>query len=299
MYISYSGHKTYKDCPRQYWHRYIAKTTLTDPENKANSLYGSTIGTLFEYFYNERIWLTPNVAPILEGRVDALLEDLIRRESEKGVVDWSDPKSTYSSLAAVRHDVITSIPRGVAIIRQHRLLGTDAQAEVKLDSSIGGHTIGGRADFILRRTKPHGDLVILDGKGSRHRDRYVDPHQLWWYAMLYRHLHSTLPDRLGFVFWRQEPETSLDWVEFDGSSLDGLLSGVLNNVEVIQENKTILSRINNANEINAALMELFPTFLGDKCRLCAYQPLCPEGTGYVTKRTPPDFDITGIEDVSF
>lgn len=298
MYISYSGHKTYKECPRQYWHRYIGKTELVAPENKVNSLYGSAVGILFEYFYNDRIWNQQGVAAALENRVDAVLENLIRNESVKGMVDWADPKANYSSLAALRRDVSATIPRGVAIIRHHRLLGMDAQAEVKLDSLIENHMIGGRADFIMRRIKPHDDLVILDGKGSKHREKYVDPQQLWWYAMLYRHKYSTLPDRLGFVFWRQEPESSMDWVEFDGSSLDGLLSGVLNSIQAIEDGKRQLSQLKDPVEMTSALNELFPTFIGDKCRLCAYQPVCVDGSSYVTRRVPAA-TTAGVEDVSF
>ena len=195
MYLSYSGHKTYKECPRQYWHKYIDKTTLPVPDNRVNTLYGSVVGILFELFYAEKIWTRSGVISILESKVDAVLGDTIAKCLRDGAIDWSDPKANYKSLDALRKDVLSSIPRGVEIIRHHRLLGLDAAAEVKLDRTIEGHVIGGRADFIMRRVRPHDDLVILDGKGSRHRDKYVDPQQLWWYAMLYRDQHGIMPDR--------------------------------------------------------------------------------------------------------
>ena len=297
MYLSYSGHKSYKDCPRQYWHRYVAKTELPEPDNRVNSLYGSAVGTLFEWFYNERIWLRSGVVGILTARIDALLQDLVAKESKTGTINWKDPKSNYKSLEALRRDVEVTIPRGVEIVRHHRLLGQESEAEVKLDSSIQGHIIGGRADFIMRRIKPHGDLLILDGKGSRHRGKYVDHQQLWWYAMLYRHQHQHLPDRLGFVFWRQEPETSLDWVPFDAPSLDDLLQGVIHAIQDIEAGKKQLSPL-RGQEAHEALKEIFPAQVGDKCRLCAYQPVCTEGKSFTSLRfCSPDMTGSGVEDV--
>lgn len=301
MYLSYSGHKAYRECPRQYWHRYIDKTKLPTPDNRVNALYGSVVGVLFEVFYRDKIWLRSGVSDELTGRMDVILEDEIKRSLRDGAIDWADPKSNYKSKEALRKDVLEAIPRGIEIIRHHRLLGPTAEAEVVLDRTIEGHKIGGRADFILRRVKPHSDLLILDGKGSRHRDKYVDPRQLWWYAMLYRDMHGTLPDKLGFVFWRQEPAKSLDWVGFDNRSLDDLLANILGVVRDIEDHSKQLSTlVVGTGEHKAALDELFPTFLGGKCNLCAYRQVCHEGASFVGRRdkTPKTVE-TGVDDIGF
>jgi hypothetical protein len=295
VYISYSGHKAYRDCPRQYWHRYVGKTKLATPDNRVNALYGSTVGTLFEAFYNERIWMRKGVQELLEAMVDPTLDGIIRRESETGIFDWTDKRANYKSREAVRREVMKAIPRGMAIVRHHRLLGQPADAEVKLDSLIEGHMIGGRADFIMRRVKPHGDLIILDGKGSRHREKYVDPHQLWWYAMLHRHKLGHAPDRLGFLFWRQEPETSIDWVDFDSRSLDDLCAGVLDSVQSIEAGRKALDA---AGEVDGAVLAAtFPARPGDKCSLCAYRPACADGEAFLTRKFDPDQGGLGVEDV--
>lgn len=303
MYLSYSGHKAYKECPRQYWHRYVGKTKLPAPDNRVNALYGSVVGTLFEDFYTQGIWKQSGVQQLLEARVDQTIDSIIQRESRDGVFDWADPKSNYKSRESLRREVVKSIPRGIGIIRHHRLLGHRADAEVKLDANIDGHMIGGRADFIIQRVKPHNDLVILDGKGSRHRDKYVDPQQLWWYAMLYRHHHTILPDRLGFVFWRQEPENSLDWVNFSGKSLDDLLAGVLGDVQNIEAAKARLTGLKQPitdPEYTAALRELFPAQVGGKCGLCSYLPVCQEGQAYQSRRPDlSDLHGFGVDDVGF
>lgn len=300
MYLSYSGHKTYKECPRQYWHRYVGKTKLPTPDNRVNALYGSVIGTIFEDFYTQGIWKQTGVQGLLEARVDTTLDAIIQRESRDGVFDWSDPKANYKSRESLRREVIKSIPRGIAIIRHHRLLGQRAEAEVKLDFVVEGHMLGGRADFIIQRVKPHNDLVILDGKGSRHRDKYVDPQQLWWYAMLFRRHHHTLPDKLGFLFWRQEPENSLDWVDFNEKSLDALLSGVLESISTIETGKKALTVIQDPAQHKSALQELFPTHIGSKCGLCSYKAVCEEGQAYTSRQVAPsDQTAFGIDDVGF
>lgn len=300
MYLSYSGHKTYKECPRQYWHRYIGKTKLPTPDNRVNALYGSAIGTIFELFYAEKIWMQPNVQPTLESKVDGVLDQILKRESRDGVFDWKDPKANYKSLDALKREVIKSIPRGLSIIKHHRLLGPRADAEVKLDANINGHMVGGRADFIINRTKPHNDLVILDGKGSRHREKYVDHQQLWWYAMLYRNHHTIIPDKLGFLFWRQDPENSLDWVSATGRDLDALLDGVMHSIETIEEGKVRLAGLKEAQEIGAALRELFPAYMGSKCFLCSYLVVCQEGQSYQSQRSAlPQTDSFGVDDVGF
>lgn len=296
VYLSYSGHKTYKDCPRQYWHRYIGKTKLDTPDNRVNALYGSTVGTIFEAFYNERIWMQKGVQELLEAMVDPTLDGIIRRESETGVFDWADPRANYKSRDTLRREVMKAIPRGIGIVRYHRLLGQPADAEVKLDSLIDGHMIGGRADFIIRRVKPHGDLVILDGKGSRHRDKYVDPQQLWWYAMLHRRKFGHAPDRLGFVYWRQEPENSLDWVAFDEKSLDDLLAGVLDSVQHIEQGKRLLAQSENPLPL---LPTTFPAQPSGKCNLCAYRPVCIDGETFLSRQIDTVGDGVGVEDVGF
>lgn len=296
MYLSYSGHKAYKDCPRMYWHRYIGKTKLPAPDNKVNSLYGSTVGTIFEYFYNDGLWRKPGIQAILEDLIEPTLTRIIDQECRSGTVDWSDPKANYKSREALVREVRKTMPRAIEIIRHHRLLGKRAEAEVKLDSSIEGHVVGGRADFIIERIPPHGDLVIIDGKGSRHRDKYVDPHQLWWYSMLYRHQFGRVPDKVGFLFWRQEPENSLDWVDFSERSLDDLLSGVLSSIRTIEEGKAQLAKTPEP-EVRAALQVLFPPQIGSKCNLCSYLPVCEDGTSYTTRRfSPSEADAFGVEE---
>jgi hypothetical protein len=275
------------------------KTKLEVPDNRINMLYGTVVGAIFEAFYTDRIWLRSGVEAILLALVDDILNQTIDREQQKGGrFDWKDKKANYKSIADLRADIVAAIPRGIAIIRYHRLLGRESAAEVKLDTWVDGHILGGRADFIMRRVKPHEDLVILDGKGSRWREQYVDPQQLWWYALLYHLKNKVLPDRLGFVFWRQEPERSLDWVDFDLAALNDLKAGALSAIEHIELAKSAFAFQNNESERTGVIQRDFSVQPSRECKFCEFRPACTEGEKFVSSRfSASDHTFVGVEDV--
>lgn len=298
MYLSYTGFKTFTSCPRTYWHQYVNKTRLTVPDNRVNSLYGTIVGGLFESFYSDRLWRESGIEQKLLSLVPSHYDRTILKESRDGAIRWKseDKKANYTGPEALLVDVRDTIPRGLQIIRHHRLLGPmQSEAEVRLDHKVGGYTIGGRADFLIRRIAPHRDLILLDGKGSKWRDKYVDPRQLLWYAMLHRLKFGFKPDRLGFVFWRFQPEEALDWLPFSDQDLDELGHSVR---EVMQRIEAAKLHLQTAPEPLLALPEQFPVSPGDRCNLCTYLSLCAEGTHFTSIQAPTSFGA-GVEDVGF
>jgi len=296
MYISYSGFKTYLTCPRQYWHQYIGKTKLTVQDNRVSMLYGSVVGTIFEAFYNDQLWRKPDVVTALLTLVDPMIKRIMAEEVRKGgAFNWSDPRTVrqYSNLDALRADVVKAIPNGLAIIKAHRFLGPFAEAEMKLDSPLEGHTLGGRADFVIERTRPHGDLIILDGKGSEHRGKYVDGMQLRWYAMLYRMRYQRIPDKLGFVFWRWGPNRAVDWVDFTPEGLTDLSKEVLGSIAKIEEGKASLrgEAPKGGGPFSAVAKE-------HNCKLCSYVTVCPEGQAVTDSPLKLSPGGVAVEDVS-
>ena len=292
MYLSYSGYKKYKECPRQYWHSYVNKTKAPTPENRVNMLYGSAVGILFEDFYNDKIWKHADPAKELLSKVQSVIAAVMRREvKDGGVFNWKDPKLRRNgprSLEEVVDSVREAIPNGLNIIRQHRLLGTEAAAEVKLDSEIGGHMLGGRCDFLLRRLHPLSDLLILDGKGSRHRDKYVDVQQLLWYSMLHRRKQGHLPDQVAFVFWRYSPDEAVDWSTPTKAEVDELEDDVLRTVSEIESRKRL-----------PVASQAFPARAKKStCGFCPYVFACPEGQVMTSENPPAVAPASGVEDVA-
>jgi hypothetical protein len=271
MYISYSGYDTLQSCRKSYYLGYISKPPLLKPENRVNMLYGDTVGKIFESFYRDEIWRS-NTTARLQALVRPTVQRIVAKETQKGgVFDWSDSslKEGTRSLEEVVSEVETTIPRGMLSIRHNGLIGVDAQAELSLDVDVGEHRIGGRADFVMTRAKTK-DLVLIDGKGSRHRDKYTNHRQLRWYSMLYQMKFGVIPDKLGFLYWRSEPAESLDWSATTGQELSELQGVVLKTLRGLG---VALKQI----EGGANPFELFPPTPGFGCKFCKFLHQCSDG----------------------
>lgn len=306
-YISYSGFKLYSQCPLAYWHSYVNKTRLPDKDNAVSSLFGSVVGRVFEEFYNDNLWKQKPIEEVVLSRVKPAYDFVVKDETARGraLIWYGQPgyvgkkaateeeraaRRWYKDEEEILADIRDAVARGVRIIKFYRLLGPGAAAEVKLNTKVKRYTFGGRADFILRRVKPHDDLVILDGKGSMHRDKYVDPKQLKWYALLYAlRNQGALPDKLGFVYWRFDPPSSVDWVEFSRDDVDELLDEVLGAMVRIEEGSA-----RTASSM-AEVRRSFPARASDEnCRFCGYVKMCPDGAAIRDEKTILPVVISGV-----
>jgi hypothetical protein len=317
MYLSYSGWKVYRDCPRSYMFRYITKPLLPLPDNKVGALYGIVVGTLFENFYKQQLWKLADPAGALLESAEALLLETIEREREsaakeavkigadpavwrEAAVRWKPPpgqkKVDYNSAEAVMVDIRRAIPNGVEIIRQHGFIAPKVGSEVVLDADFGPHRLVGRADFILRRPAPLNDLLITDGKGSRHRERYTDVNQLHWYSMLFRRHTKRLPDKVCFIFWRSEPSDAVLWHSVTQDEVNQLRTDVLADVDAIETGKVRTAVATPARKLDV-VQEHFPVKPGFGCRLCSFVPVCETGRVMTSKKTDDDSTPLGVEDV--
>jgi hypothetical protein len=146
-----------------------------------------------------------------------------------------------------------------------------------LDTVKDGHEVQGRADFIIKRIKPYDDLVILDGKGSKHREQYVDKEQLIWYAYLYQRRNNRLPERLGFIFWRFEPTEAVDWLDFSSFDVASLSEDIDTTLSSIEHKKNLLKSANTEAKLDLA-RELFPVQPEKfQCKFCRFSSVCIEG----------------------
>jgi hypothetical protein len=307
MYLSYSGFKAWENCPRQYYHRYTKKTVTPQPQNRVNTLYGLIVGAIFERFYNERMWRVPDFLNVLVHSIPSVTEKIMADETEKGsnaIINFEEKggRSMYKSKDELLADVTSAIPRGIKSIKQHRLVGNEARAEVPLDSFVNGHKLGGRADFVIRRVPPDNDHVLIDGKGSKFRDDYIDRRQLRWYCLLHLEKFQTIPDKTGFLFWRCEPETSIEWNPVTREDTAVLREVVLSTIDVIEDRQRRLPIVPEATREQIA--DLFPAQPSKDCKWCDYQAVCGEGTRFMkNKGKAPDPvsvdgpDAEGVEDV--
>lgn len=298
-YISYSGYKEFEKCPYAYWYKYVTRYVLKVPENCINSLYGSTIGTVFEAFYKQQIWRDKDIPGRLLTLAPLHLDSAIKEALDKGrQLDWADETANYHSKQEILADLGTTIPIGVQTIRENRFVGPRMDAEFKLDYKFGKYIIGGRADFVIQRVKPLGDLVIIDGKGSKHRELYVDGHklakgqkvegtQLKWYGLLYEAHTGTVPDALGYLFWRFEGERAIEWVEFKRSDFDTLKHEILSTLTRVDQATSKLEDAGRGSQAYDDLrQEYFPAQPSFGCTLCAFVTVCEEGKKQKQKSRP-------------
>jgi CRISPR/Cas system-associated exonuclease Cas4 (RecB family) len=252
VYLSYSGRSAYLTCPKRYKFRYIdEKPEVSD---RRTSLFGIVIGKIFEWFYERKFWAESDVVKVSLDSIESALNGVL--EKEKIQID----NEFREKLLA---DLTYFVPFGVKTIKDNKLLSFNSRAEVKLDVIYRFDDleikIGGRADFIHISDNV---VWILDGKGSRWKDKYVDPEQLIWYATQFFLKYHVAPARLGFVFWKF-PEDPIQWISYNDDSI----------------------RINlkqTVNVIRRILNKEFDSKQTSYCNLCGYAQHCEDGTAYIT-----------------
>ena len=216
--LSRKGYSVYRECPFAYHRQYVLHEKPAQPENMVNAVLGNVLGRIMEMFYNEELYRRPDALSVLLARVPEVFD---LEEAKARHVSWTDARE---SRAEVLRLSLTLTPEMIRSIQHHRLIGAYARSEVQLGGWIDNWEVNGRADLIFTR----GDRVsIIDGKSSKHREKYVDEDQLLFYAYLYFLEHGTLPERLGWFFYRFSGDRALDWIRCDARGVSGLKDRLL------------------------------------------------------------------------
>ncbi len=259
LYLSYSGRKTWLVCPKQYQFRYVLKDlTRGDPRK---TMFGSAIGKVFEWFYEESLWSKPDPEAAAVSRIDDAINLAFDQEKYSRGSDRSFETQLYS-------DMREFVPRGVGIIRDNGFLTTYSRAETDLTTTYDHPEsglvlkLGGRADFI--HSKDMRDVWITDGKASKHREKYVDSDQLIWYATLHYLKYRVAPSRLGFVFWAF-PDNPVSWISYGSDDMRSLVA------ETVRVSKEILAKNFEAKP-------------SGECHRCPYREKCDEGLRHLAHR---------------
>lgn len=259
IYLSYSGFNTYKICPLMYEFRYIKKEPVVrDPRS---AMFGSVIGKVLEWFYNDKIWSERDPISSAMGRIDEAIDLIFLGEKFDR---FSDP----AFVNILRMDVMTYLPRAIETIKSNQLLTTNSHAENDLTVVYGNEKygmtlkLGGRADFC--HSKDRLDVWILDGKGSKYREKYVDSDQLIWYAVQHYIKYHVAPTRLGFIFWKF-PDDPIKWIDYDESHMRILLDNVFGVAKKIT-------------------LKVFNSTPSGGCHRCDYREKCEDGRKYIAHR---------------
>lgn len=259
LYLSYSGRKCYKTCPKQYYFRYELRTKA--PRDPRSSMFGTTIGKVMEWFYERRLWASPDPSAAAFAAIPDAMDWTFQHEK------W-DPSLDPGYVFTLRQDLSTYVPRAVETVRSHGFLTVNSRAEEDLTVLYRSEKhdltikLGGRADFVHGNDKL--DIWILDGKGSKHREKYVDSDQLIWYAVQFYLKYHVAPTKLGFLFY-MFPDDPVTWVAYDNDAMRGL----------VEETCQVAKKIT---------LKVFDATPSGECHRCDYKGSCDEGTRYLAAR---------------
>lgn len=257
LYLSYTGRKTFLTCPMKYWFRYVKKADV--PEDPRKMMFGLVMGKVFEWFYNKKFWADSDPEAQCMKASDLAIDDVCDMKR-------FDRSSHPDFMSDLRSDVRKFVPATIQTIRSHKLLNTHSRSEVDLTVDYRSQKhgislrIGGRADFI-HGPKP---IWIIDGKGSVHREKYVDSEQLIWYATQHYLKYHVAPDRLGFLHYRF-PQDPVQWIVYDENAMRSNLFKTFDVAEKILSGK-------------------FGASPSGECHRCEFRILCQDGTKHLASR---------------
>jgi hypothetical protein len=259
LYLSYSGRKSYLVCPKQYEFRYVVKLLVV--RDVKNTLLGTSIGKIFEWFYSMELWKRQDVLSVCLALAPEAVEKTLKEEK-------FDAASEPGLQATLECEVRALIPGGLEAIRVNEFLTPLSRAEADLttecQSEKYGMTLklGGRADFIHGRGREN--LWIVDGKASKHREKYVDSEQLIWYGVQHYVKYHVFPSRLGFIFW-SFPDNPVTWIEYGPADMRA----------------SVDKTFETAKKIRLKQFEATPS---SECYRCDYRSHCDDGARWVANR---------------
>lgn len=243
--LYWSSLKKYEECPRQFlWYRGWTDIDLGRgpgrgmkiPVQKSehHALMGDVIQRVIEELYNKELWRTLK-GKELRQHLDTMTVSVFDELVQKRYVEWGSSWSQAGTRMELMEICLAGVRGYLKTLHHNRLLGVYSECEVDLRAALeDGTLIAGRADLIIRRGEDqeiNPGVSILDGKNSQYKGKYTDPDQCRWYALCFYMEKGTVPDRLGFVYYRfpyGKPtedggvETGVDWVDFSMEDLEGL-----------------------------------------------------------------------------
>lgn len=259
IYLSYSGRKSYLTCPKMYEFRYIKKEKgIKEPRD---SMFGTAIGKVFEWFYERKSWSSPDPVSVVMSSIQDAIDWTFQHEK-------FEPLTDPGYVSMLRQDLNHYVPLSLEVIKKQGFLTVNSRAEDDLTVMYRNdkHDItikmGGRADFIHGKDKL--DIWIVDGKGSKHREKYVDSDQLIWYAVQFYLRYHVAPTKLGFLFYKF-PDDPVKWIAYDDQAMRDL----------VEKTCDVAVKIK---------LKVFGATPSGECHRCDYRDRCDDGQKYRAQR---------------
>lgn len=191
--LSYHSLKDFSECPKRYHLKNVLRHKPLEPENKVNAFFGTIAANVFENWVKSGVYkLEDQWIPWLVEEVDRQAEDIVSKE----FIIWNR-EDEYNE---VRQLAVDTIPRCFNTLKEQGFLDGQVFAEVKAKIPYGDNFLSGRIDFLFQR---EGRITIIDGKTSKHRDKYLDADQLYMYVLFAREkVGNNYPIDIGYQYVR-------------------------------------------------------------------------------------------------
>jgi CRISPR/Cas system-associated exonuclease Cas4 (RecB family) len=253
MRFDFHKFKDYMDCPRKYKLRDL-RTPILTPKNAYFQVAGELVQKFFEMYSNQ--WKSQGVQ-FDKDRVRARMKPYWEHLLFKNKVDWSHPMSSLGET-----DLFLSCVDDILKNLQTLDVYAHTRSEIKLEVTLqSGDVLVGKIDFI---TNEDGTVSIIDGKNAQTKGKHVDERQLLFYALLYKFTYGSLPDKLGFLYYKFQEYSP---IVFTSRDVDDLWRDMIR----------VIMAIKNSTEFA-------PTPCAKACRYCDYLDQCPEGQADMASR---------------
>jgi len=242
LHFAYWTFKAARDCPLRYAGFKVAKID-TGSTSKHNAILGIVLQKLLEEYVNgghlnarvgvewlnanfNRVWLSclekdfvnwklgkENVE-YLEGELqgeDEDLEDYIQRSmSSNDTWYWDIYQETYELVPLFLHTML-----------KNNVCPTDLKSEFRYKAYIRDLRVWvyGSVDFYSRN-----EGLIYDGKGTKHKTRFLDPQQLEWYKLGIENCRDEGYPRINRMAWLMIRDSAFNEVESGAVERRSLLS---------------------------------------------------------------------------
>lgn len=238
FHLSWSKYKTWNECPQRYHWTYNIDKEPPARESKHFAAIGSVVQRVFEYFYEYQVYKRNHLA------VDILLEkteEFFNDFTDEEYIDWNHVTCPYNRLEALS-ECKEIVEKTYYDIVDKDLIGYKNLPEATIQipfqrQSLGKVALRGRLDFIIQKgDKSTPETILLDGKTTSKPDR-VNEEQLLFYSLLFTMRYRTLPDKVGFYFYRfgeDDEGPSIEWVNITSDRLNDFKQDVIRTVKEIR-----------------------------------------------------------------
>lgn len=213
MWMCYSYLDKYNTCPKQYWYDKVEEQKPPTPESKHNAIVGSVTQRVLEDYYNEELY-EKVASEDMDNHLKRLSHEHFTDYIENNHIDWNDVTCRFDDKYEPLSEIQEILPKAIDRIQKEDLHGASSKSEIKIAVPFREeHMLFGYLDFIIRTGDD--EVILLDGKSSRHREEYVDPDQLYFYTYLFLKKYEYFPDRVGFFYFRyaDQGEEAFDWID--------------------------------------------------------------------------------------